>query len=143
MIGDMEQFAKDLQQLLKQIVGGEFGEEVGVYERQAPRDGNGVVLFDKMPFVVYSADPRAPEDEAEEWTMDLFIDVWGLGSWPGCYRVMLPLDDALNREAYIVKSGIICSDRNGLCFQRAERDPDDERVRRLSGQYLLRFNPKF
>lgn len=137
MIGNMEQFAKDLQQILTKAV--TVG--VGVYEREAPRDANGVVLFDKMPFVVYDAQMRAPEDEAEEWAADLFLDVWALGSWAACYRVMMLLDDAFTRQIYTVKSGVICADRNGLCYQRNERDPEDERLRRMSGQYLLRFNP--
>lgn len=137
MIGNVEQFAKDVQKLLTEAV----STGTGVYERQAPRDGNGVVLFDKMPFVVYSVDPRAPEDEAEEWTADLFLDVWALGSWAACYRVMILLDDALCGQIHEVESGVICADRNGLCYQRAERDPEDERLRRMNGQYLLRFNP--
>lgn len=137
MIANMDQFAQDLQKLLSEAA----GVGVGVYEREAPRDANGIVLFDQMPFVVYSADPRAPEDEAEEWQADLFLDVWALGSWAACYRVMMLLDDALDRQVYEMESGVVCADRNGLCFQRNERDPDDERLRRMSGQYLLRFNP--
>lgn len=137
MIGDIEQAAKDLQQLLSDLA----GEGVGVYERQAPRDSEGVILYDSMPYVVYSADFRAPEDEAEEWAADLFLDVWALGSFAGCYRVMVPLDDALNQQVYGTESGSFCIDRNGLCYQRADRDPADERIRRLSGQYLVRFNP--
>lgn len=135
MIANMDQFAQDLQKLLSEAAG------VGVYEREAPRDADGIVLFDQMPFVVYSADPRAPEDEAEEWQADLFLDVWALGSWAACYRVMMLLDDALDRQVYEMERGVVCADRNGLCFQRNERDPDDERLRRMSGQYLLRFNP--
>ena len=137
MIANMDQFAKDLQKLLSKAVGA----DVGVYEREAPRDAGGVVLFDRMPFVVYSADPRAPEDEAEEWTADLFLDVWALGGWADCYRVMALLDDALDAQIHETESGVVCADRNGLCFQRGERDPEDERLRRMSGQYLLRFNP--
>lgn len=136
MIGNAEQFAKDLQKLLSEAV----SVGVGVYE-EPPRDGNGVVLFDQMPFVAYDAQQRAPEDEAEEWQVDLFLDVWALGSWAACYRVMMLLDDALSNQIYEVESGVICADRNGLCYQRNERDPEDERLRRMSGQYLLRFNP--
>ena len=136
---NMDQFAKDLQRILSEAA----GVGVGVYEREAPRDANGIVLFDRMPFVVYSADPRAPEDEAEEWTADLFLDVWARNGWDECFRTMSLLDDALDAQAYETESGIICADRNGLCFQRGERDPEDERLRRMSGQYLLRFNPTY
>ena len=137
MICNMDQFAKDLQLVLSEAA----GVGVGVYEREAPRDSNGIVLFDRMPFVVYSADPRAPEDESEEWTADLFIDVWARNGWGECFRTMSLLDDALDAQTYETEGGVICAYRNGLCFQRGERDPEDERLRRMSGQYLLRFNP--
>jgi hypothetical protein len=136
MIGNIEQFAKDVQKILAEAAG--LG--VGVYD-EPPRDSNGVVLFDAMPFVVYDANPRSPEDEAEEWTADLFVDVWALGGWAECFRVSRLLDDALSGYIYEEESGVICADRNGLCYQRNERDPEDERLRRMSGQYLLRFNP--
>jgi hypothetical protein len=134
---NMNQFAKDLQRILSEAA----GVGVGVYEREAPRDANGVVLFDRMPFVVYTADPRAPEDEAEEWHADLFVDVWARNGWDECYRTMQLLDDALDQRIYQADGWLICIDRNGLCFQRGERDPEDERLRRMSGQYLIRFNP--
>lgn len=131
---NMEQLAKDLQQLLAANTN-----TAPVYAGQAPRDEAGVVI--EPPFVVYTYDPRAPQDEAGEWTIDLFLDVWSINSFSNCYKEMLPLDNALDGQIYELESGIICADRNGLVFQRGEPDPEDERIRRMSGQYLIRFNP--
>ena len=136
MIENMEQFAADLQTLLS----GSVSAGVQVYERNAPRDA-GEALTVEPPFVVYTADVRAPFDEGGEWSVDLFLDVWALGSFAGCYVEMTKLDDALNGTAHIMASGSLCCDRNGLTYQRAERDPDDERIRRMTGQYLIRFTP--
>lgn len=134
MSANMEQFAKDLQALLSS-----FTNVATVHAGQAPRDEAGVVK--RPPFVVYTADPRAPADEANEWTADLFIDVWALDTFAACYREFMLLDDALSGRIYEVESGVICADRNGLVFQRMAPDPDDERIKRMQGQYLLRFNP--
>lgn len=132
---NMNRLAKDLQALLsKHVV------NATVHERLAPRDESGTVQG--FPFVVYSADPRAPLNESEEWQIDLFLDVWALGSWADCYREMMALDDALDCTVYNLASGVIACDRNGACYQRGEPDPDDERIRRMTAQYLLRFSPK-
>lgn len=136
MIESIEQFSVDLQALLSGAAG------VPVYERNAPRDSS-ASLSVEPPFVVYTADTRAPADEGGEWTVDLFVDVWALGGWSRCYEVSQALDDVLNGTAHVRESGALCCDRNGLCYQRSERDPDDERIRRMSGQYLIRFQPNF
>ena len=136
MDGDkMRHMAKDLQTLLASFAGG-----VPVYEREAPRNADGAISVEP-PFAVYTADTRAPENEGGEWSVDLTIDVWSLGSWARCYDVAEALDDALDSRAYTMESGTFCADRNGLVFERMERDQDDERIRRMQGQYLLRFNP--
>jgi hypothetical protein len=134
MIENMEQFAADLQTLLSEAAG------VPVYERSAPRDSSEALKVEP-PFVVYTADTRAPADEGGEWTVDLFVDVWALGGWAVCYEVSRALDDVLSGTAHFMESGTLCCDRNGLCYQRMERDPDDERIRRMTGQYLIRFQP--
>ena len=131
----MEKFAKDLQAILSAAVYA----EAEVYERQAPRYDSGELAV-SPPFVVYTCDMRGPQDEGGEWQGDLLLDVWALGSWKYCYSLMAMLDEALDGMAYRRESGTICTDRNGLVFQRMERDPDDERIRRMSGQYLVRFN---
>lgn len=131
----MEQFAKDLQAILAAAV----GTYANVYERQAPRYDNGQLSV-SPPFAVYTCDMRGAQDEGGEQQGDLFIDVWALDSWEDCYGVMAMIDEALEGMARKVGSGTICTDRNGAVFQRMERDPDDERIRRMSGQYLVRFN---
>lgn len=129
MIEDMAQFSSDLQTLLSSYAG------VQVYERQAIR---GSV---EPPFVIYSADVRSPMDEGREWTVDLFVDVWALGSFADCFEVAERLDGVLDGTVHVMQSGAFCCDRNGLVFSRMERDPDDERIRRMAGQYLIRFTP--
>lgn len=136
MIGNLEQAAKDLQAWLSGLAGG-----VPVYEREAPRDKSESIAVEP-PFVVYTADMRAPDDESGEWTFDLFIDVWALNSYADCYRVMMMIDDGVHGSAHVAESGSFCGDRNGLCYQRGEKDPADERIRRMSGQYLVRFNSR-
>lgn len=134
MIENMRQFAVDVHSLLSANAG------VQVYERNAPRDSGGALTVEP-PFVVYTVDPRSPVDEGREWTADLFLDVWGLGSFDSCFDIAAALDGVLDGTAHVMESGSLCCDRNGLCFQRMERDPDDERIRRMSGQYLIRFTP--
>ena len=129
----LEALAKELHALLEGIAG------IPTYEGEAPRDAS-EALAGRPPFMVYDAQPRGPEDEACEWTLDLFVDLWGLDSWAPCYAAMARLDDALDRAAFELECGALCADRSGLTFQRMERDPDDERIRRMRGQYLLRFN---
>lgn len=135
-VGDTAaQFAKDVQSILHDAAG------VPVYEREAPRDEAGAVSV-SPPFVVYHLYQRSPADEAEEFTTDLFIDVWSRsGSWEECFVIAGAVDEDLDGAAYRMTSGVICADRSGVVFQRMERDPDDERIRRMQGQYLLRFNP--
>ena len=129
----MMQFAKDLQKILRNAAG------VPVYEREAPRDTD-ETLSTEPPFVVYTCDTRAPQDEGGEFTADLLIDVWSLGGWAPCYAIAESLDAALNATAYQEQCGTICADRNGLVFNREPRDDGDPRIRRMSGQYLIRFN---
>lgn len=129
MIENMRQFATDVQTLLSSYAG------VQVYERRAVSDSI------EPPFVIYSADVRAPENEGREWSVDLFIDVWALGSFAECFEVTEKLDSILDGTVFVMASGSLCCDRNGLVFNRMERDPDDERIRRMSGQYLIRFTP--
>lgn len=132
---DFEQFAKDLQAIVQEAAG-----DVPVFYGDAPRDdAEGVAL--EPPFVVYTADMRAPDDESGEFAADLVIDVWALGGFANAYRVGLRIDYAIEREAIAKDSGAFCFDRNGMLFQRAEQDPDDERIRRVRSQYLLRYNP--
>lgn len=132
----MEQLAKDLHALLSGAV-----TSAKVYERDAPRDDGGAVVG--LPFVVYTADPRSASTELDGATLDLFVDVWALDSFKNCYSIMAELDSALNGTVHELTSGAVCCDRNGLVFQRGERDPEDERIRRMSGQYLISFNPDF
>lgn len=132
----MEQFAKDLQRLLQGLTN-----KAAVYEREAPRDGSGALAV-SPPFVVYTADTRAPEDEGGVHTVDLFVDVWGLDTWAACYREAILIDDALTQTVHDMPSGVLCCDQNGLVLQRGERDPEDPRIMRMSGQYLIRFYPK-
>lgn len=129
----MMQFAKDLQKILRNAAG------VPVYEREAPRDTD-ETLSTEPPFVIYTCDTRAPQDEGGEFTADLLIDVWSLGGWAPCYAIAESLDAALNATAYQEQCGTICADRNGLVFNREPRDDSDPRIRRMSGQYLIRFN---
>ena len=129
----MMQFAKDLQKILRNAAG------VPVYEREAPRDTD-ETLSTEPPFVVYTCDTRAPQDEGGEFTADLLIDVWSLGGWAPCYAIAESLDAALDATAYSTESGTICADRNGLVFNREQRDDSDPRIRRMSGQYLIRYN---
>ena len=68
----MMQFAKDLQNILRNAAG------VPVYEREAPRDTD-ETLSTEPPFVVYTCYMRAPNDEGGEFTADLSIDIWSLG----------------------------------------------------------------
>lgn len=129
----MMQFAKDLQKILRNAAG------VPVYEREAPRDTD-ETLSTEPPFVVYTCDMRAPQDEGGEFTADLLIDVWSLGGWAPCYAIAESLDASLNATAYQEQCGTICADRNGLVFNREPRDDNDPRIRRMSGQYLIRYN---
>ena len=129
----MMQFAKDLQKILRNAAG------VPVYEREAPRDTD-ETLSTEPPFVVYTCDMRAPQDEGGEFTADLLIDVWSLGGWAPCYAIAESLDAALNATAYQEQCGTICADRNSLVFNREPRDDGDPRIRRMSGQYLIRYN---
>ena len=129
----MMQFAKDLQKILRNAAG------VPVYEREAPRDTD-ETLSTEPPFVVYTCDMRAPQDEGGEFTADLLIDIWSLGGWAPCYAIAESLDEALNATAYQEQSGTICADRNGLVFNREPRDDNDPRIRRMSAQYLIRYN---
>lgn len=130
----IEQFTKDLQALLASLV------SCNVYEGEAPRDADGVAI--EPPFVVYTATPRAKADESGVYIVDLFIDVWALNSWANCYEHYNALDEALDGTVYAVASGVICADQAGAIYQRNERDVTDERLRRMSGQYILRFYPK-
>lgn len=127
------QFAKDLQKILRNAAG------VPVYEREAPRNADESLAVEP-PFVVYTCDMRAPQDEGGEFTADLLIDIWSMGGWAPCYAIAESLDDALNATAYAEQCGTICADRNGLVFNREPRDDSDPRIRRMSGQYLIRFN---
>ena len=131
----MMQFAKDLQKILRNAAG------VPVYEREAPRDTD-ETLSTEPPFVVYTCDMRAPQDEGGEFTADLLIDIWSLGGWASCYAIAESLDAALDATAYSTESGTICADRNGLVFNREPRDDNDPRIRRMSAQYLIRFNKR-
>lgn len=129
----MEALAKELHALLEGIAG------IPTYEGEAPRDASEALAV-RPPFLVYDAQPRGPEDEAGEWTLDLFLDVWALDTFAACYAAFVELDGALDRAAFELECGALCADRGGLTFQRMERDPYDERIRRMRGQYLLRFN---
>lgn len=131
----MKQLAKDIQKTLKAIAG------VGTYERNPPRDAAGVVTAE-MPFLVYTAAAHSPQDERGEWQVDLFLDVWSVDGWEGCYDISEKLDAGLDGTVIEVESGVLFCDRNGLVMNREERDPEDERIRRMSGQYLLRWYPK-
>lgn len=134
----MMQLAKDLQAL---VAGAVAVEGAKAFEGEAPRDGGGVVLFDEMPFVVYTVSQHSPQDESGVWTLDVFIDVWALNGWENAYKVAAALDDLLDGTVHETAAGVLCCDRNGLVMQRADRDPTDERIRRMSGQYLIRFYP--
>lgn len=129
-------FAQELQTLLSNAAG------VPVYEGDAPRD-SADALAATPPYVVYSLAPFAPDDEGGEWRCDLTVDVWTMGSFSACFGIAMRIDDALNATAYEFESGRICADRNGVCFQRMERDQYDERIRRIQSQYLIRFNEDF
>ena len=131
----IERMAQELQSLLSDVAG------IPAYYLDAPRDdAEGIAV--KPPFLVYEAAPRAPDDESGEWSFDLFLDVWALDSTAKCFEAMSRLDAALNGEAFELESGTMCADRNGALFQRHAQDPDDERIRRMRGQYLIRFNAR-
>lgn len=132
----LEQFAKDLQALLSETVN-----KAAVYEGEAPRDDSGALAV-APPFVVYTADQRAPADEGGVYNVDLFVDVWALDGWANCYREAMLIDDALDGTVHSMDSGVLCCDQNGLMLNRMERDPEDERIRRMKGQYLIRFYPE-
>lgn len=129
MRNDYRQFAEDLQALLAGSA------PCPVFEGEAPRNA-------VPPYVVYTAPVTAPVFEDEEHTATLFLDVWALGSWDGCFEVSQALDAALNGRAYDLPSGALCCDQGGVIFQRMQRDPGDERIRRMAGQYALRWSPK-
>lgn len=131
---DAAQFAKDVQALLSLKAG------CPVYEGEAPRDDSGSISV-KPPFVVYSAALSSPISERGTFTAALMLDVWALNGWAACYEIAQRLDDALDEAVYTMPSGVLCVDRDGLVFNRNERDPNDERIRRMSGQYLIRFYP--
>lgn len=133
----MDMFAKDLQQLLSETV----GSGVGVYEREAPRDSGGAVLYDNMPFVVYQAYTQSPAVENGVFSVDLFLDIWALNGWAGCFDQGKLLDAALDGTVYDLPGGVFCCDRNGQIMGRSERDPNDERIRRMQSQYLIRYYP--
>lgn len=128
---DFAQMAKDLQKLLETV-------DYPVYEGQAPRDSAGKIY--EPPYIVYTAEPRAPQDEAEEWQIDLLIDVWALSSWANAYEITNALHALLDGTVHEGRAGTYCIDPNGLIANRNERDPSDERIRRLHSQYLIRFN---
>lgn len=129
------QFAQDVQALLAEYAG------CPVYEWEAPRDRTGAITA-KPPYVVYTANFSSPVSEDSVYTCDLYIDVWALNSWAACYEIAQSLDFALNASVYSKSSGVLCCDQNGLIMNREEKDPDDERIRRMSGQYLIRFYPE-
>lgn len=128
------QLAQDIQSLLAGAV------SCAVYEEDAPRDSNGVITA-RLPYIVYTANFSAPENEAGVFTVDLYIDVWALNSYAACYEIATALDWLLDASVYTMSSGVLCCDRNGLVMNREEKDPEDERIRRMSGQYLIRFYP--
>lgn len=134
MSADMEQLAKDLQTLLGGLV------SCPVYEREAPRDKTGALTV-KPPFLVYTADPQAPMDEAGVYTLDLFLDMWALNNWGACYEPMKAIDAALDARVHVVNAGTLCTDQSGAIMQRMERDPEDERIRRMYSQYAVRYYP--
>lgn len=132
----LEQFAKDLQSLLSGAVNA-----APVYYGEAPRDESGALSV-SPPFVRYTADTRAPADESGEYLVDVFVDVWALNAWANAYREAILIDDALTDTAYSMQSGTMFCHQNGLVMQRGDRDPEDPRILRMSGQYLIRFYPK-
>lgn len=134
-MANFEQMAKDLQKIISNAV------DCSVYETEPPRDKDGAITV-KPPFVIYGFTPNSPQDEAGEYQIDVFVDVWALNGWASCYRVAMLVDDALNEVRYNMASGALVCHQNGAIMQRNERDPVDERIRRMSGQYLIRWNSK-
>lgn len=130
---DFAQLAKDVQAILGNAA------PCAVYEADAPRDDAGKAVA--PPYAVYTAIVSDPQTESGVFTVDLTVDVWALNTWDAAYRAAQTLDNELDGTIYDAKSGTLLFDRNGIVFQRMERDPDDSRIRRMRSQYLIRFYP--
>lgn len=131
---DAAQFAKDVQAILAQAV------TCPVYEGEAPReDGGGIAVT--PPYVEYSCVPSSPDDEGGVYRAVLSIGVWALNGWGDAFAVAQALDDALDGGRYDMPSGLFLTDQAGAVFQRVPKDPTDARIRRMTGQYMVRFYP--
>ena len=132
----LEQFAKDLHGILAQAT------TAGVYEGEAPRGANDVVLTGAYPFAVYSAVVNGPVDELGAYGVDLYLDVWALDSWANAYQVAGALHEALDGFVGVLECGRVNIEPGGVIMNREARDPDNERVRRLRSQYAAVLYPK-
>ena len=131
---DFSQVQKDVQRILADAV-----PKCGVYHQEPPRGKDGVVL-PKFPYLVYSY-AISEGDESGEKRIALSIDVWAT-STGDCFRQYMLADDALDDASYTMPSGVFFCHRNGIIGQRGQSDPHDERIKRMNGQYLMRFYPK-
>lgn len=132
---DVQQMAKDLQNI---ILSG--AADYPVYCGEPPRDSDGAILVEP-PYIAYTYQPNSSIGEDETLQISLFIDVWALNQYNSAFLIAAQLDDALNGTVYDMPSGVFCCDRDGAIMQRMDRDPADERVRRVTGQYVARFAP--
>ena len=132
----LEQFAKDLQSILANAT------TAGVYEGEAPRGSNDVVLTGSIPFVVYTCSVASPTTERGDYTASIFVDVWALDSWANAYQVAGEVHTALDGFAGVLDCGRLSIDANGAVMSREARDPDNERIRRLHSQYVATLYPR-
>lgn len=132
----LEQFAKDLQSILARAT------TAGVYEGEAPRGANDLVLTGAAPFVVYTCELASPLTERGDYTANVFVDVWALDSWAAAYQVAGELHEALDGFVGVLECGRVAIDPNGAIMTREARDPDNERIRRLHSQYVAVLYPK-
>ena len=132
---DVQQMAKDIQRIIASGAA-----DCPVYCGEPPRDSDGAISVEP-PYIAYTYQPNASTGEDETLSISLFIDVWALNQYNSAFLIAAQLDDALNGTVYDMPSGVFFCDRDGAIMQRMDRDPADERIRRVTGQYVARFAP--
>ena len=131
---DVAQMAKDIQAIISGAI------TCPAYCGEAPRNSDGAIKVEP-PFVAYTYMPNSSVSEDETLSISLYLDVWALNDYGEALSIAAALDDALNGTIYDKPSGVFFCDRDGAIMQRMERDPADERIRRVTGQYVARFAP--
>lgn len=135
MAYSLQQMAKDVQSILLDAA------TCPVYHTEPPRDSAGAIAV-TPPYVVYTDTPNGSGTENGQLLISLYVDVWALGSYESALEIAGELDEALNETVIVKPSGAYFADRDGAIMQRMEKDPADERIRRVTGQYVLRFAPQ-